>query len=90
MKKITQHLRLILIGVGGVATISVNPNTRSTGAATITINPARHTSKTNVIGRVGEKFGPKICHLHRNTYGKGKLVRSWNPLADLKYIAIGI
>ena len=60
MKKITQHLRLILIGVGGVATISVNPNTRSTGAATITINPARHTSKTNVIGRVGEKFGPKI------------------------------
>ena len=40
MKKINQHLRLILIGVGGVATISVNPNTRSTGAATISINPA--------------------------------------------------
>ena len=47
MKKITQHLRLVLIGVRGVATISVNPNTRSTGAATISINPARHTSKAN-------------------------------------------
>ena len=29
----------------GVATISNNPNTRSTGAATFSINPARHTSK---------------------------------------------
>ena len=38
-----QHLRLILIGVRRVATISVNPNTRSTGAATISINPARDT-----------------------------------------------
>ena len=53
MKKITQYLRLILIGVGGVATISVNPNTRSTGAATISINPARHISKANVSGRRG-------------------------------------
>ena len=60
MKKITQHLRLILIEVGGVATISVNPNARSTGAATISIDPARHTSKANVIERVGEKFDPKI------------------------------
>ena len=60
MKKITQHLRLILIEVGGVATIRVNPNARSTGAATISIDPARHTSKANVIERVGEKFGPKI------------------------------
>ena len=39
MKKTTQHLRLILIGVWGVATISINPNTRSTGAATITTLP---------------------------------------------------
>ena len=31
----------------GVATVSTNPNTRSTGAATISINPARHTSKAN-------------------------------------------
>ena len=30
MKKTTQHLRLVLIGVRGVATISVNPNMRST------------------------------------------------------------
>ena len=30
-----------------VATISVNPNTRSTGTDTISINPARHTSKAN-------------------------------------------
>ena len=51
MKKTTQHLRLILIGVQGVATISSNPNTRSTGAATISINPARHTSKAS--GRGG-------------------------------------
>ena len=38
-------------GSSGVATISVNPNTRSTGAATISINPARHTSKAS--GRGG-------------------------------------
>ena len=48
-----QHLRLILIGVRGVATISVNPNTRSTGAATISINPVRHTSMANASGRGG-------------------------------------
>ena len=48
-----QHLRLILIGVRGVATISVNPNTRSTGAATISINSARHTSMANATGRGG-------------------------------------
>ena len=48
-----QHLRLILIGVRRVATISVNPNTRSTGAATISINPARHTSKADACGRGG-------------------------------------
>ena len=53
MKKTTQHLRLILIGVQRVATISSNPNTRSTGAATISINPARHTSKVNASGRGG-------------------------------------
>ena len=53
MKKTTQHLRLILIGVQGVATISSNPNTRSTGAATISINPARHTSKANASCRGG-------------------------------------
>ena len=53
MKKTTQHLRLILIGVRGVATISVNTNTRSTGAATISIDPARHTSKANGSGRGG-------------------------------------
>ena len=40
-------------GSSGVATISVNPNTRSTGAATISINPARHTSKANASGRGG-------------------------------------
>ena len=39
IKKTTQHLRLILIGVWGVAAISINPNTRSTGAATITTLP---------------------------------------------------
>ena len=48
-----QHLRLILIGVRGVAAISVNPNTRSTGAATISINSARHTSMANATGRGG-------------------------------------
>ena len=53
MKKTTHHLRLILIGVRGVATISVNSNKRSTGAATISINPARHTSKANASGRGG-------------------------------------
>ena len=36
-----------------VATISVNPNTRSTGAATISIKTARHTSKANASGRGG-------------------------------------
>ena len=36
-----------------VARISVNPNTRSTGAAIISINPARHTSKINASGRRG-------------------------------------
>ena len=29
----------------GVATISINPNKKSTGAATIRVNPARHTSQ---------------------------------------------
>ena len=53
MKKTTQHLRLILTGVREVATISVNPNTRSTGAATISINPARHTFKATASGRGG-------------------------------------
>ena len=53
MKKTTHHLRLILIGVRGVATISANSNKRSTGAATISINPARHTSKANASGRGG-------------------------------------
>ena len=53
MKKITEHLRLILTGVRGVVTISGDPNTRSTGAATISINPARHTSKANASGRGG-------------------------------------
>ena len=51
MKKTTQHLRLI--GVQGVATISSNPNARSTGAARISINPARHTLKANARGRGG-------------------------------------
>ena len=37
----------------GVATITVNPNTRSTGEATININPARHTSKANASQLVG-------------------------------------
>ena len=36
-----------------VATISVNPNTRSTGAAKISIKTARHTSKANASGRGG-------------------------------------
>ena len=48
-----QHLRLTLTGVWGIATISVNPNTRSTGEAIISINPARHTSKTSASGRGG-------------------------------------
>ena len=34
-----------------VTRISVNPNTRSTGAAIISINPARHTSNANASGR---------------------------------------
>ena len=46
-----QHLRLILIGVWGIATISVNPNTRSPGEAITSINPARHTSKASASGR---------------------------------------
>ena len=47
-----QHLRLvILIVVWGVATISINPNTRSTGAARISTNPARHTLKANASWR---------------------------------------
>ena len=53
MNKTTQHLRLILTEVREVATISVNLNTRSTRAATISINPARNTSKTNASGRGG-------------------------------------
>ena len=53
MRRITQHLRLTLIGVQGVATISLNPNKRSTGAATISINSARYTSKINASGREG-------------------------------------
>ena len=48
-----QYLRLILIRVRGVATICVNPNTRSTGAATVSINPARHTSMANASGAGG-------------------------------------
>ena len=43
----------MLIGVRGVATISVNPNRRYTGAATISFNPTRHTSKGNASGRGG-------------------------------------
>ena len=35
MKKTTQHFRLILIGVQGVATINVSPNIKATAAATI-------------------------------------------------------
>ena len=42
-----------IIGVQGVATISVNSNMRSTGAATLSINPARHTSMANASGRGG-------------------------------------
>ena len=30
-----------------VATISISPNKKSTGAATISINPVRHTSRAN-------------------------------------------
>ena len=48
-----QYLRLILIGVRGVATISISPNTRSTGAATVSITPARHTSMANASGTGG-------------------------------------
>ena len=33
-----------------VATVSVDPNTRSAGAAAISINPGRHTSKANASG----------------------------------------
>ena len=51
-----QHLRLILIGVRGVAAISINPNMRSTGAAIIRINPARCTSKANASGRGRYKY----------------------------------
>ena len=36
-----------------IATISTNPNTTSTGAATISINPARHKSKANASQLVG-------------------------------------
>ena len=36
----------------GVATISINPNKKSTGAVTISINPGRHTySRTNASGK---------------------------------------
>ena len=37
----------------GVAKINVNPNARSTGAATISINSVRHTSKAHASGRAG-------------------------------------
>ena len=48
MKKTTQHLRHTNKEFEG-SLPSVNPNTRSTGtgAATISINPARHISKAN-------------------------------------------
>ena len=59
MEKTTHHLRLILIGVRGVATISANPNTRSTEAATISIKPARHTSKANASERGGYNRVPR-------------------------------
>ena len=41
----------------GVATISVNPNTRSKGATTIGINPARHTSQANASGGEEDMIG---------------------------------
>ena len=34
----------------GVATISVNPNKKSTGTATISVNPVRHTPRANASG----------------------------------------
>ena len=40
-----------------VATVSVNPNTRSTGAAAISINPGRHTSKANASGGEEDMIG---------------------------------
>ena len=42
LMKIFQHIRL---RSSGVATISINPNKKYTGAATIRVNPARHASQ---------------------------------------------
>ena len=42
LMKIFQHIRL---RSSGVATISINPNKTSTGAATIRVNSARNTSQ---------------------------------------------
>ena len=50
--KTSQHIRLI--GVQGVATTSVNPNKKSAGAATISVNPVRHTSRANASGEEKE------------------------------------
>ena len=33
-----------------ISTISVKPNKRSTGSATISVNPSRHNSRANVSG----------------------------------------
>ena len=46
--KTSQHLKVNRIS--GVATTSVNPNKKSIGAATISVNPVRHTSRANASG----------------------------------------
>ena len=50
MKKTTQQFKTNTNRVREVAIISFNSNMRSREAATISINPARHTSKANASG----------------------------------------
>ena len=83
-----------------VATISVNPNKKSTGTATTSVNPVRDTasansngeenrnSETNWVKRTGEPIGSDlnkiISNVIRTPINKENLLKNWKATPDLK------
>ena len=52
----------------GAATISVNPKLRFTGAAAISINPARHTSKANASRGEEDMIGDLVEKIQQSSH----------------------
>ena len=53
-----------------MSTISVKPNKRSTGSATINVNPSRHNSRANSQGEIDLRKGKRARHSSKGQKSK--------------------